>query len=216
MNPGAAWDRLEEGWQVAFLQSWAAFCHKSFPVGSALVGSDGSVLASGRNRVFDPGEEALSGSLLAHAEIASLSRLSVDERHDDVTLFTTLEPCVYCMGAVVVSRVGTVRYAGVDLYGGAAGLPLDLNPQTGRYPLRVEGPLTGPYGTWAAVLPLVFLLSADRWRRVVDHVGRADPRLLETARRVGGLESLLDPKSISLAAALDEAWPIVQQDSDIR
>lgn len=140
MNPAGAWDRLEEGWQVAFLQSWTAFCRGSFPVGSALVGGDGGVFAGGRNRVFDPGEGGLSGSLLAHAEIASLSHLVVDERHDDVTLFTTLEPCVYCMGAVVVSRVGTIRYAGVDPYGGAAGLPLDLNPQTARYPLRVEGP----------------------------------------------------------------------------
>ncbi|MDF1595318.1 MAG: nucleoside deaminase [Acidimicrobiia bacterium] len=210
MNPAAAWDRVEEGWKVAFLQSWKAFSRSSFPVGSALVGGDGVVLASGRNRVFDPAEEGLSGSLLAHAEIDSLSRLSADERHDDVTLFTTLEPCVYCMGAVVVSRVGTVRYAGVDLYGGAAGLPLDLNQQTARYPLRVEGPLAGPYGTWAAVLPLVFLLGADRWRRVVDHVGRADPRLLDTAGRVGELASLLDPKSTSLAAALEEAWPILQ------
>lgn len=197
------------GWQVSFRQAWRSFCNGSFPVGSALVGPDGAVIANGRNRIFDSGEDGLSGSLLAHAEVASLSRLPVDGRHDDVTLFSTLEPCLFCMGAILLSRVGTVRYGGADSYGGAARVPLDLNPQTGGYELRIDGPLEGPFGHLAATLPLVYLTGTDRWTRVVDHVRDVDPQLVDLAGEIGSIGAFRYPQFSGFAAALVEAWPAV-------
>ena len=209
MDPAAAWDDLELGWRTAFTQAWEAFSRGSFPVGAGLVGADGALIAAGRNRIFDPGDEDLAGSLLAHAEVATLRHLSVEERHDDATLFSTLEPCLFCMGAVVISRVGTVRYAGADSYGGAAHLPSTLNAQTGRYEIEVDGPLPGPLGRLAAALPLVYLSASSRWTRVVDYTREVDPELLETAWALSSVEAFKAPEAVDFLDALEQAWPLV-------
>ena len=209
MDSVSAWALLEPGWQAAFDQAWLAYRSGSFPVGAALIGSDGSLIATGRNRIFDPGEGGLSGSLLAHAEVAALSRLPVDERHDGVTLFTTLEPCLFCMGAVLLSRVGTAHYAGGDSYGGSSRLPIDLNAQTARYPLQIHGPLDDPFGRLAAALPLVYLAAADRWTRVLDHAGTHDPQLLGLSQELSRLPTFWNPHTADLATALEKAWPII-------
>lgn len=209
MDPAAAWDDLELGWRTAFTQAWIAFCKGSFPVGAALVDAEGALIAAGRNRIFDPGDEDLAGSLLAHAEVAALRHLSVDDRHDAVTLFSTLEPCLFCMGAVVISRVGTVRYAGADSYGGAAHLPSTLNAQTARYQIEVDGPLPGPLGRLAAALPLVYLSGSSRWTRVVDYTREVDPALLETAWALSSLEAFRDPCAAEFVDALSQALPLI-------
>ena len=209
MDSLSAWARLEPGWQAAFDQAWLAYRNGSFPVGAALIGSDGSLIASARNRIFDPGEGGLSGSLLAHAEVAALSHLPADERHDGVTIFTTLEPCLFCLGAIVLSRVGTVRFAGGDSYGGASRLPLDLNAQTARYPLQIHGPLDDPFGRLAAALPLVYLAATGRWTRVLDHAATHDPQLLVVSQTLSRLHTFRDPLSADLVTALEEAWPVI-------
>ncbi len=209
MDALAAWDALDMGWKAAFQQAWKSFGKGSFPVGSSLFAPNGMLIAVGRNRIFETGGDPLAGSLLAHAEVGALSRLSTDERHDDVTLFTTLEPCVFCMGAIVLCRVGTVRYAGSDSYGGAAKLPLDINAQTARYEPAIDGPLDGPFGRLAAALPLVYLARSDRWTRVLDHVRESDPDLVDLAGDLEALAPFQDPRFFPIAKALEEAWPFI-------
>ncbi len=206
MDASAAWNALDMGWQAAFRQAWTALCKGSFPVGAAVFAADGMLIAAGRNRIFDSGEDPLAGSLLAHAEVAVLSRLSTERRHDDVTLFTTLEPCLYCMGAVVLSRVGTVRYAGEDPYAGAAGLSLDLNEQTARFDLQLVGPLEGPFGMLGAVMPLAYLIHTGRWARVVEYSGDQSPELLHRARGLAELTEFREPSSFGFQDALEAAW----------
>ena len=209
MDSALAWGQLESGWKVAFEQAWQAFRSGSFPVGAALVGSDGQVLAAGRNRIFDKRGESLAGSLLAHAEVAALGELSPDERHDGVTLFTTLEPCLFCIGAVVLSRVGLVRFAGADGYGGAARFPSELNAQTARYELEIQGPLVGPFGRLGTALTLAYLLASDRWARVIEHARQTDPGLLELSRELGRLDTLRAPNSFEFEDVLAQAWPVL-------
>lgn len=207
MDSASAWGQLEPGWKVAFEQAWQAFQSGSFPVGAALVGPDGQVLAVGRNRIFDKDRPA--GSLLAHAEVAALGELSPDERYDAVTLFTTLEPCLFCIGAVVLSRVGTVRFAGADGYGGAARFPSELNAQTARYELEIHGPVVGPFGRLGTALTLAYLLASDRWTRVIEHAKQTDSGLLELSRELGSLEILRTPNSFEFEDVLAQAWPVL-------
>jgi tRNA(Arg) A34 adenosine deaminase TadA len=209
VDAASAWDQLEPGWRIAFDQAWQAFQNGSFPVGATLVGFDGEVLAVGRNRIFEEGGDGLAGSLLAHAEVAALGELSPDARYDGVTLFTTLEPCLFCVGAVVLSRVGTVRFAGADGYGGAASFPLNLNAQTTRYDLAIHGPLAGPFGRLGAALTLAYLLASHRWTRVIEHARQSDPELLEISRKLGRLEALANPGSFEVEGVLEQAWPVL-------
>ena len=51
MDSGSAWALLEPGWQAAFDQAWLAYRNGSFPVGAALIGSDGFGLSQELSRL---------------------------------------------------------------------------------------------------------------------------------------------------------------------
>jgi hypothetical protein len=55
------------------------------------------------------------GSSLAHAEMNVLARLGF-RKHQNLVLTTTLQPCLQCAGAIRFARIGTVRFAGHDVY----------------------------------------------------------------------------------------------------
>lgn len=88
------------------------------PVGAVLVGPDG-ILARGRNA-----REA-TGDPTAHAEMMAI-RAVVDPasetrwRLSGTTLYVTLEPCVMCMGAIVLARIERLVFGCTDPKGGAA------------------------------------------------------------------------------------------------
>ncbi|HZC30041.1 MAG TPA: hypothetical protein VE261_00890, partial [Gaiellaceae bacterium] len=67
------WQELDEPWRVSLELAWEAYLAGTIPVGSAVVASDGTVVARGRNRIFDPSGRGLSGSRLAHAEVDALA-----------------------------------------------------------------------------------------------------------------------------------------------
>lgn len=87
-----------------------------FPVGCVIV-SDGAIVARGERintRQAVPSE-------LDHAEILALRELeqldaALDRRR--MTLYATLEPCLMCFGAILISGIGTLVYAYEDAMGG--------------------------------------------------------------------------------------------------
>jgi len=85
------------------------------PVGAVIV-KDGELLALGSNR------REQWNSPLGHAELIALQRASQklqSWRLQGCTLYVTLEPCVICAGAVVLSRIDRVIYGSSDVKGGA-------------------------------------------------------------------------------------------------
>ena len=111
------WTALDEPWQEAFRQAWAALRSGTIAVGACASTSDGSIVRAARNRVFDkdgpPGE--IFGSALAHAEMNVLARLEFLS-HSNLVLTTTLEPCLQCAAAIRLGPIATVRFAGRDVY----------------------------------------------------------------------------------------------------
>ena len=93
------------------------------PIGAVLV-KDGLILARGynlREKSKDPA---------AHAEMIAIRRAAkkVDNwRLSGTTLYVTLEPCVMCMGAIILSRIERVVFGCFDPKGGAAGSLYDLS-----------------------------------------------------------------------------------------
>jgi tRNA(Arg) A34 adenosine deaminase TadA len=51
--------------------AWESFAVGSFGIGAVVTDRDGTVVATGRNRILehDPGDDVLAGSSLAHAEM---------------------------------------------------------------------------------------------------------------------------------------------------
>jgi len=103
-----------------------ALDNDEFPVGCIVV-YEGEVIAQGERihtRQPVPSE-------LDHAEMIALRHL---ERCDDamdrsrMTLYATLEPCLMCFSAIMLSRIGVLVYAYEDAMGGGtavdrSGLP---------------------------------------------------------------------------------------------
>jgi tRNA(adenine34) deaminase len=136
------WDSLAEPWQICIEEAWTAYCHGSLPIGAAITDRDGRLLARGRNRILEPEAEGrlLCGNRLAHAEVNALISLDwsvVDPRSS--VLYSTLEPCAFCCGAVRQTRLGEVRYASRDAAAGGVCL-FEASPSMRRAQVRVVGP----------------------------------------------------------------------------
>lgn len=138
------WDSLSPPWQAAFAQAWDAWCAGSLPVGCAIADRSDAVLFTGRNRI----EEAeaprglLAGNQLAHAEMNALALLRsdrVDPR--SCVLYSTLEPCPMCTGAIRMTGIGAVHYAARDALDGSMSL-LEATPHMRRAGITVTGPMT--------------------------------------------------------------------------
>ena len=87
------------------------------PVG-AVVMRDGEILARGRNQVITLSDPT------AHAEIMALreaGRLLGNYRLEGCDLYTTLEPCAMCAGAILHARLRRLVYAAADPKAGACG-----------------------------------------------------------------------------------------------
>jgi tRNA(adenine34) deaminase len=85
------------------------------PVGCVIVANN-EIIGEGRNSpivLIDP---------TAHAEMLALRQAALalgNYRLEDATLYSTLEPCPMCAGALVAARIGTLVFAARDLrFGG--------------------------------------------------------------------------------------------------
>jgi len=97
---------------LALDQARAALDAGEFPVGCVI--ADGPrVLAVGRRQ----GSAGSMANETDHAEMVALRRLACAGR--SLTLYSTLEPCLMCFGAAVLSGVNRIVYAYEDVMGGA-------------------------------------------------------------------------------------------------
>lgn len=111
------WDGLDEAWREAFRQAWEAVRCGNIGVGACASTAEGKIIHASRNRVNeqDGPHGEIFGSSLAHAETNVLARLAF-RKHRNLVLTTTLQPCFQCLGAIRLAPIGTVRFAGPDVY----------------------------------------------------------------------------------------------------
>lgn len=90
---------------------------REVPVGAVLVGADGKILAACSNRTITDNDPT------AHAEILALRTAAIrtgNYRLTGTTMYTTIEPCAMCAGALVNARVARLVYGADDERFGAA------------------------------------------------------------------------------------------------
>jgi len=103
-------DGDERFMRLALDEARAAGRGGEVPVG-AVVTVDGRVRGRGRNAPI------ASGDPTAHAEILALreaAREIGNYRLTGATLFCTVEPCLMCLGAALLARVGRIVWAASD------------------------------------------------------------------------------------------------------
>lgn len=93
------------------------------PIGCVIV-RDGRIIARGHNLRESAQDPAAHAELIA---IRKAARKLNSWRLLDTTLYVTLEPCIMCMGAIILARIPTVVFGCFDPKGGAAGSLYDLS-----------------------------------------------------------------------------------------
>lgn len=93
------------------------------PVGAIVVSSEGKILAAAGNRTITDTDPT------GHAEIVALRTAAArigNYRLTDTTVFSTIEPCAMCAGALVNARVARLVFGAHDERFGAVETIFDI------------------------------------------------------------------------------------------
>jgi tRNA(adenine34) deaminase len=103
--------------ELALDEAQKAFAEGTVPIGAVLVDQDGNILSKGRNRIFtnfDP---------TCHAEVDVIRQAGkklLDPMYKNkCTIYSTVEPCPMCSGALILADICRVVWALSDDYLGA-------------------------------------------------------------------------------------------------
>lgn len=97
-----------------------------FPVGCVMVHQD-KILTTGSRK----GTAGDFPNEVDHAEMIALKRLidlKINTDKNRIALFTTLEPCLMCLGALILSGISEIVYAYEDVMGGGTRCDLKKLP----------------------------------------------------------------------------------------
>ena len=103
--------------KLALAEARKAYQEKEVPIGAVLINEDGILICGEHNRI-----EQLKDAT-AHAEILTLraaGKILNRRRLSECTLYSTVEPCAMCAGALVLCRVKRLVYGATDSKFGAA------------------------------------------------------------------------------------------------
>ncbi len=151
--------------QIALEQAQQALIHGDFPVGAVLT-IDNQLVAQERNHIFSQQRTA------AHAESTLITQHSAMIRSayqegKQMVLYSTLEPCLMCLGASVLHKIPKIIVACPDPLAGAT----RIKPQAlgewyiNNWP-RIE---MGPYREESYTLLVQFLQQAgSRWQAMLS------------------------------------------------
>ena len=109
---------LSVQWQRIFQLEWDAVCEGSKAIAAVIVDEKGEIISEGRNQIA---ECNVPNPATAHAETEAIRNLDVSKYPypKTYTLYAGLEPCIMCMGTLVMGHIRNVVIAARDNYGGA-------------------------------------------------------------------------------------------------
>ena len=115
-------NRYEDFMHIALREAEAVLETGNLPVGAVVILNDEVVGMGGRI--------SKASRKLDHAETIAVKQAFAAHRKEteQMTLYTTLEPCLMCMGTALNVRIHKIVYAFPDDYGGATNIPVDKLP----------------------------------------------------------------------------------------
>lgn len=181
MTNSSLYSTLALPWKVAIEQAWMACRQGNLPIGSVLTDKHGNIVARGHNLRFSKhANHPFAGSPIAHAEIVMLGSIKCVQPLSDFSLYSTLEPCFMCSGAIRMAGIGHVHFASTDP--GFGGMKLfESDHFKGKGNFEITGPTS---------IPLEELLIALLVERLIKFTGGKMHQALD-------FWSATSPKSVS-------------------
>jgi tRNA(adenine34) deaminase len=103
---------LDERWMRAAIEAARAAAELGeVPVGACMVDADGNLLSTASNRPITNNDPTAHAEMLALREAAARVE---NYRLTGVTVYSTIEPCVMCAGALVNARVARLVFGAHD------------------------------------------------------------------------------------------------------
>jgi tRNA(adenine34) deaminase len=81
------------------------------PIGACIVSAEGTLIATASNRTITDNDPTAHAEILVLRQAASLSR---NYRLTGASVYTTIEPCVMCAGALVNARIKRLVFGAHD------------------------------------------------------------------------------------------------------
>ncbi len=100
---------------IALDHAKTALLNNEFPVGCVITHEDDLLVSSARK-----GTMGIDANEVDHAEMLALREFSHMKKKIDLqktTIFTTLEPCLMCFSAILLSGIETIVFAYEDIMG---------------------------------------------------------------------------------------------------
>lgn len=180
------WESLSKPWQVCLEESWASFVAGSIPIGAAVVDEHGIIVTKGRNRTRESEVPAgqIANTQIAHAEVNALAQVSHSGR--GWAVYSALEPCPMCAGAIYMAGIRNVFFAARDPYGGGTNL-YGLTPYLRVKAMQVYGPYPELEETVLVWQAAFFMMENHRrldrmmpsWQGIAPHAVTVAARLVE-------------------------------------
>ncbi|WP_027468196.1 nucleoside deaminase [Deefgea rivuli] len=101
----------------ALAQAKLALDAGNLPIGAVIV-HEGRIIAAGHNRIDTPANDTQHAELTA---IQSIAPFLAEHKHQ-CTIYTTLEPCMMCLGAIINVGIDNIVVGVADRLVGAIGL----------------------------------------------------------------------------------------------
>jgi len=150
--------------QIALKEAQAALAKGNYPVGAVLI-IGGEIVAKEQNTLHK-GQDWVS-----HAELTLIKNNSnrikeaIKKKGLKVELVSTLEPCLMCLGAILLNRISRVVFACPDPLGGATTLNVESLPAWyGRKWPQIEG---GLFKEESYRLLVTFMKNKENWCKIL-------------------------------------------------
>ncbi len=112
-------------WDQCIDLALEAYNAGSMGIAAVIVDAKGDVVAVGRNQLRDGlvSCNSIKMTSIAHAEINAINNIPWEKQKDwELMLYTTVEPCPMCIGAIAMSRIRRVVVGSADPYAGSVRL----------------------------------------------------------------------------------------------
>lgn len=199
--------------RVALERAWESACAGSLGIGAVVTDRRGAIVATGRNRLaeHDAGDDVLAGSSLAHAEMNALAKLRWGaHRRDELALWTTLEPCVQCAGAIRIGPIAAVHVLAPDpLFRDVARIATAHDHVALLWPSYHHLP-ADPHAAFALLLPVH---TFSFWGALDELWSNALPGICDLGAELAARRTPVDlaASGASLDDVLHELWPVLTE-----